>query len=545
MKYVVGVDIGTSSTKAVLFDVNGRQIARSAQRYELKSPEVSAAEQSPEDILQAATQTVADVVAKSGIDPAINPVTNEGALLAVSFSCAMHTLLLLDADDRPITPVFTWADNRSDRYTSLAKKLDAEHNASSQSLYGRTGIPAHPMSPAIKLIWLRHERPDVFEKAARIVCIKEYVLWHWCREWVIDCSMASTTGLFNIHQSDWDAAALSMAGVRAEQLSEIVPTTHQLALGEDYAEKMGLRHELPIVVGASDGVLANLGVGAIAPDTAAITLGTSGAVRRVVSRPTTEPDTQLFCYALSKTQWVMGGAVNNGGITLQWTRDSLVPYSIPPNEKDAVGTEPSASTYERMNAMAQTVPPGSEGLIFHPYLLGERAPLWNAQASASFFGLGRRHSQAHLVRAVMEGVIYNMYAVFQALEKASGPIEKLRASGGFAHSVLWQQILADVFNRSIEIPTVIESSALGAAGLALVALGEWESLDVMSDRVSVADDEYPADEHAADGQSALAAVRQPIPENVERYQRLLPVFTGLTADFEKHYTALQTAINQP
>ena len=512
MKYVIGIDIGTSSTKAVLFDADGKQIARSAQRYELKSPEPGAAEQDPEDILQAATQTVAEVIAKSGIET--------DSLIALSFSCAMHTLLLIDEENKPLTPLFTWADNRSDRYTQTAIEKDTSDNA----LYERTGIPAHPMSPAIKLVWLRHEYPEVFSKAARIVCIKEYVLWHWCSEWVVDRSMASTTGLLNIHTSTWDTATLEIARLKEEQLSPIVPTTHQLKLSDSYANKMGVSAGMPVVVGASDGVLANLGVGAIASDTAAITLGTSGAVRRVVDSPMTESATQLFCYALTEQQWILGGAVNNGGITLQWTRDSLVPYSVPPDETDSIGTEPSASTYERMNAMARTVSPGSEGLIFHPYILGERAPLWSAQARASFFGLSRQHSQAHLVRAVMEGVIYNLYVVFQALEKASGPIKKLRASGGFAHSVLWQQILADVFERPIEIPTVIESSALGAAGLAFVALGEWESLAVIGEK------------------GEIRCSRQPIAKNVSRYQKILPIYTDLSATLNSHYEALQHAI---
>jgi len=519
MTHVVGVDIGTSSTKAVLFDAHGRQLARRAQSYALKSPEPGAAEQDPNDILEAATQTVANVITASCIE------TN--TLIALSVSCAMHTLLLIDTDNQPLTPLFTWADNRSDRYTQAAK----QQNASAQTLYERTGIPAHPMSPAIKLVWLRHEHPEIFAQASRIVCVKEYVLWHWCHQWVVDQSMASTTGLLNIHTSQWDSATLELAGIRKEQLSPIVPTTHQLKLGDRYAEKMNLRAGLPVVVGASDGVLANLGVGAISPDIAAITLGTSGAVRRVIGQPKTAPSTQLFCYALTEQQWVLGGAVNNGGIALQWTRDSLVPYSIPPEEKEAAGTEPSASTYERMNAMASTVPPGANGLIFHPYLLGERAPLWNAQARASFFGLGRQHSQAHLVRAVMEGVIYNMYIVFQALEEASGPIKKLRASGGFAQSVLWQQILADVFNRPIEVPTVIESSALGAAGLAFVALGEWESLAVVGNA-------------RGDRKASLSDTRQPIAENVSRYQKLLPIYRHLSNDLMKHYEALQQIVEK-
>lgn len=518
MGYVIGVDIGTSSTKAVLFDTVGRQVARCAQRYGLSSPEPGAAEQDPDEILRATTQTVADVVVAARINPS--------QLLGVSFSAAMHTLLLVDEANRPLTPLYTWADNRSDRFSSIA-------NAKDPQLYQRTGLPAHPMSPVIKLMWLRAQQPDLFSQAARVVAIKEYVLWHWCGQWVIDHGMASTTGLLNVRSLNWDAGALALAGISPPQLSDLVPAMHPLAIRADQAKKMGLPPSTPVIVGASDGVLANLGVGAIAPGTAAITLGTSGAVRQVVKQPTTDSDAQLFCYALTQDRWVMGGAVNNGGIALQWARDSLVPYSSSPDifpnaldEPAQTSPEPTRSTYARMTAMAREISPGAEGLIFHPYLLGERAPLWDAQARASFFGLGRHHTQAHLVRAVMEGVLYNMHSVFSALEAAGGEVSLLRASGGFAHSTLWQQMLSDIFNREILVPKVIESSALGAAVLALVSLGEWPDFTPV------------------EGCLEVAYKRHPIAENVKRYQKILPIYTALLEGFQSQYASLQQAISE-
>ena len=522
MGYVIGVDIGTSSTKAVLFDTAGRQVARCAQRYGLSSPEPGAAEQDPDEILRATTQTVADVVVAARINP--------NQLLGVSFSAAMHTLLLVDEANRPLTPLYTWADNLSDRFSFIA-------NAKAPQLYQRTGLPAHPMSPVIKLMWLRDQQPDLFSQAARVVAIKEYVLWHWCGQWVIDHGMASTTGLLNVRSLNWDAGALALAGISLPQQSDLVPALHPLAIRADQAKKMGLPPSIPVIVGASDGVLANLGVGAIAPGTAAITLGTSGAVRQVVKQPITDSDAQLFCYALTQDRWVMGGAVNNGGIALQWARDSLVPYSSSPDifpdvsqnalDKPAqTSPEPTRSTYARMTAMAREISPGAEGLIFHPYLLGERAPLWDAQARASFFGLGRHHTQAHLVRAVMEGVLYNMHSVFSALEAAGGEVSLLRASGGFAHSTLWQQMLSDIFNREILVPKVIESSALGAAVLALVSLGEWPDFTPV------------------EGCLEVAYKRHPIAENVKRYQKILPIYTALLEGFQSQYASLQQAISE-
>ena len=509
MKYIIGIDIGTSSTKTVAFATDGRQIARSAQGYPLNSPVPDSAEQDADKIFQAVIQTVAQAITEGGLDPL--------QLLGLSFSTAMHTLLLLDAEHQPLMPLLTWADSRSDR-------LVLDIRAQDPDLYRRTSLPIHPMSPVVKLAWLSQEQPELFAKAARIVSIKEYVLHHLCDEWVVDLSVASTTGFLNLEKQVWDEGALQIAHIRPSQLSRIVPTNYQLSLQPDYAQRMNIAAGTPVIVGASDGVLANLGVGAIARKTAAITLGTSGAVRQVVEKPKTESKAQLFCYALTKSRWVMGGAVNNGGFTLQWARDSLVPYSVSPDKESEMTVEPSYSTYERLTEMARTIAPGSEGLIFHPHLLGERSPLWNAQARANFFGLGRNHNQAHLVRAVMEGVIYNLQSVFTALESAGGEVETLRASGGFALSDLWQQILADVFDRQILVPEVIESSAFGAAVIALVALGEWSTLEEVEGRV------------------AIAHIRTPILENVKQYQKILPIYSNLLADLKHHYESLHQAI---
>ena len=351
MRYVIGVDIGTSSTKSVLFDVNGRQIGRSGQGYLLRSPEPGAAEQNPDDIVRATLQTVAEVIKTSGIDPA--------NLIGIAFSAAMHTLLLLGQDEQPITPMYTWADNRSDRWCEKVR-------SQAPNLYRQTSLPIHPMSPVVKLAWLKEEQPGVFEQAKRIVSIKEYVLNCWCDEWAIDLSIASTTGFLNLESRQWDKDALKAAGIQAEQLSHIVPTTYQLRLREEMAKKMGVTACTPVVIGASDGPLSNLGVGAIAPGKAAITLGTSGAVRQVIPQPKTAEGAQLFCYALTADHWVMGGAVNNGGIALQWTRDSLVPYSVPPEERIHPTVEPSASTYERLTEMAARIAPAQTDSFFTP-----------------------------------------------------------------------------------------------------------------------------------------------------------------------------------
>ncbi|MGJ3244502.1 MAG: gluconokinase [Elainellaceae cyanobacterium] len=506
-QYVVGIDIGTTSTKSVLFTTAGTIVGKASQGYPLYTPDRSTAEQDPKQIFAAVIDTVRRVVRTCQIQPR--------NILCLSVSAAMHSLLLVDAEGAPLTRSMTWADNRSAAWATRIKR-----DYDSHAIYRRTGTPIHPMSPLVKLMGLRHEQPDLFSRAAKFISIKEYVFYRLFRQYVIDHSMAAATGLLNINQLDWDAEALELAGVSKKLLSELVPTTQVLqSMQPDMAAAMGILPETPVVIGASDGVLSNLGVGAIAPHVVAITIGTSGAVRAVIDRPITDPpptdpQERLFCYPLTEHYWVIGGAVNNGGLALRWVRDQLADAEI------ATAERLGKNVYELLTMLAETVPPGSDGLIFHPYLVGERSPLWNADARASFFGLSLNHTKSHLVRAVLEGIIYNLYLVFKALEDFAGDTTRIQATGGFAESTLWRQMMADIFNREVVIPEQYESSCLGAAILGLYALGEISSLDVATTMVGETHHHSPND------------------SNVAIYQTILPVFERLVNVFAGEYEAI-------
>jgi len=212
--------------------------------------------------------------------------------------------------------------------------------------------------------------------------------------------------MFHLNSLKWDEEALRIAGISEEQLSRPVPTTYRLTgLDETFAKEMNLHPSTPFVVGASDGVLSNLGVNAIDPGVVAVTIGTSGAIRTVTNRPVTDPKERIFCYALTENHWVIGGPVNNGGMIFRWVRDQLGSSEVETAKR--LGKDP----YEVLTEIAAKVNPGSDGLLFHPYLAGERAPLWDANARGSFFGLGLHHKKEHLIRAVLEGVIFNLYTV--------------------------------------------------------------------------------------------------------------------------------------
>lgn len=458
-KVVIGLDVGTTSTKAVVFGLEGQIRGVYAVDYPIIQPHPAWAEQDPEQILQAVIDSVRHALFKTG--------TNADAVVAVGFSTAMHSLIALDSNGQPLTRAIIWADNRS---VKQANRIKGE--LSGQEIYKRTGTPIHPMSPLTKLLWMKEENPETFTKAAKFVSIKEYILYRLFGQYVVDYSIASATGMLNLEQLDWDKEVLAMLEISSVRLSAPVPTTHILTgMARDMAEKMGLRPGTPFVAGASDGVLANLGVGAIGPGEVAVTIGTSGAIRTVANQPKTDEQGRTFCYALTERHWVIGGPTNSGGMMLRWLRDE---FAAPEMEvAKRLGKDP----YDLMIAYAEKVPPGSEGLLFLPFLSGERAPYWNANARGVFFGISLHHKREHFIRAVLEGVIMSVFSVGVALRDLAGPAKDIRASGGFARSAVWRQMLSDVMGRELLVPESHEASSLGAAVLALYAVGEIDSLD--------------------------------------------------------------------
>ncbi|CAM4435750.1 gluconokinase [Paenibacillus tarimensis] len=457
--YMIGVDIGTTSTKAVLFNRDGQALSRFGVEYPLYTPVPAAAEQDPDEIFEAVLMAIRQCMVKADIP---------GEQVSfVSFSSAMHSLIVVDGEGTPLTRSITWADNRSSGYTEAIKQDLGGHE-----IYLRTGTPIHPMSPLSKLVWLKAEHAELFQPGVKFISIKEYVFFRLFGQYVIDYSIASATGLFNLSRLNWDEEVLELIGISRDQLSVPVPTTHSVTgLNEEYAKVTGLPADTPFIVGASDGVLSNLGVNAIEPGTVAVTIGTSGAIRAVTDKPMTDPKGRIFCYALTDKLWVIGGPVNNGGMIFRWLRDELAGAEVETARR--LGRDP----YDVLTDIAAQVPPGASGLLFHPYLAGERAPLWDPNARGSFFGLGMHHKKEHMIRSVLEGVIMNLYSVLLALEELIGRPTRIQATGGFARSVFWRQMLADIFDQEVTIPESFESSCLGAVVLGMYGRGEISSLE--------------------------------------------------------------------
>ncbi|MGE6613830.1 gluconokinase [Peribacillus sp. NPDC076916] len=499
--YMLGVDIGTTSTKAVLFTKKGDVIEQENIGYPLYTPDMTTAEQDPEEIFQAVLKAFTNIT-KQHPDKQIS---------FISFSSAMHSVIAMDENDQPLTRCITWADNRSEAWAHKIKdELDGHE------VYKRTGTPIHPMSPLSKIAWIVNDRPDIATQVKKYIGIKEYIFKKFFDQYVVDYSLASSMGMMNLKNLDWDEEALRIAGITRGQLSELVPTTKVFNnCDPDLAKQIGIDPQTPFVIGASDGVLSNLGVNAIRKGEIAVTIGTSGAIRTIIDEPKTDEKGRIFCYALTEKHWVIGGPVNNGGMVLRWIRDEFASSEVETAKRLGI------DAYEVLTKIAERVRPGADGLLFHPYLAGERAPLWNPDVRGSFFGLTLSHKKEHMIRAALEGVIYNLYTVFLALtECMDGPVTRIQATGGFARSAVWRQTMSDIFESEVVVPESYESSCLGACILGLYATGEIDSFEVVSEMIGNTHKHTPKD------------------DSVKEYRQLLPIFINLSRVLENEYTQI-------
>lgn len=484
MEYVLGIDIGTGSVKAVAVDLAGNSFADCQLHYSFSSPKPGYHEQDPEQIWTAFGASIKDIIEKTGAQP-----------LAVSLSSAMHSLIAVDKNGKSLAPMMTWADNRS---AEIAVKLRA--TGQGMSIYKATGTPIHSMSPLCKLIWIRENNSELFNRTYKFISIKEYI-WHKLfNKFVIDYSIASSTGLFDIVQLKWYDDALQLAGITPALLSEPVSTDYN----KSSAALDFLKPDVPFVTGASDGCLANLGSMATKPGIAAMTIGTSGAVRLASNRPLTNGEAMTFSYILDKETYICGGPINNGGVAMQWW------------VKNVAGPNPKENDYEHIFSQIAKVPAGSNGLTFLPYLTGERAPIWDSESCGNFFGVKLQHTQANFSRAVLEGICFAMKDVLDAVQQNSEPITQINISGGFTKSEIWVQTLADITGKKLAILQADDASAVGAAFIALKIIGVMK--------------EYPETSNGL-------VIYQPNPANRDIYDKNFTIYKQL-------YTALKETMHR-
>jgi gluconokinase len=446
---IVGLDAGTTGVKAAAFGLDAPWTYVAVREYALTQASRDEAVQDPAAILRAIDGALGECVAAAA----------GRAIVGVSLGAAMHALLALDAERQPLTPVITWADARA---RDEARALRASGQGA--ELHTLTGAPVHPMTPLTKLMWFARHEPALLSGARWWVGLKDYIVWWLTGRLATELSSASGTGMLDMAARTWNPAALRLSGVSPRQLPEILSTTTVMELQPAAAGRIGLPAAIPVVIGAADGPLANLGIGAMSPGVAGLSLGTSGAVRAVVSEPVIDAAHALFCYALTDTTWVLGSAVSNGGEVARWAARSIAPDLAITSEDEAI------------LELASSVPAGCDGVVMLPYLLAERGPLWNPDLTGAFLGVRADHTRAHLVRAALEGVGLQLRLITDQLDRVR-PVTSVRATGGAFRAPLWREIVAGMLDRPLHIVSDVAGTARGAAALGLLALGRSATLE--------------------------------------------------------------------
>lgn len=503
----IGVDVGTTGVRAIAYQKDGLSLCSADEFYPLETPYPDWAEQNPEIIYIAIEKVVREVA---------NTLIYKGKNVSgIAISTVMHSFAPANENRELLSNMITWADSRSVGIVNELKKDEALV----KGFYERTCCPTHSCYPFLKILWVRKNYPDVFAKMRYIYSLKDYIFEKMTGEWVVDKSSASASGLYNTHKMDWDEEILNYAGITREQLPPVVSTTYQSKLTDSAAQRLNLPENLPVVIGATDGVLVNVGIGAIEDGQLSATIGTSGAIRMLTKTPKVDSLGRTWCYNLTDDMWVAGGAINNGGIIMRWLRDKVCHYSN--HRLEDIDIDP----YDLMTLKASKIPAGAEGLLLLPFFTGERAPYWNSELRGMFFGLSLNHSRSHMIRAGMEGICFSLNCVLSAL-KDFGQVKDIRVSGSFTKSPLWLQIMADIFGEHITLPQNSEGAAFGAAVLGFIASGEMKDISDTANLIKP------------------KKVYKPQAENKEIYEELFDIYSSLYEKLQPDFARITTYQNK-
>jgi len=474
MDCIITIDLGTGAVKVSGFDLKGGIIGFTKGSYPTFHTKPDYSEQDPEQIFITMLY-----VLKNFLNEKIHP--KKYKVVSICFSAAMHSVMTTDKNGIPVGNAIVWSDNRAKK-----ESHDLIHSSFGKILYNATGTPIHPMSPLNKITWIKNNDKERFKQAKKFLSIKSYIIQQLTGEYVMDFSIASATGLLNIHTWEWEGDALKHAGITADKLPSLVPVFYSSAkLRKEYQSSLGLPAKVKIIAGSSDGCLATLGGGIWGEGKATITIEDSGAVRVMGKKVLKDEKQRFFNYLLTENNYVSGGPTNNGGAVFEWFAKQFGDF------KRAFDLE---GCMEHLIDDASKVPVGSAGLLFLPYLQGERAPIWNANAKGVYFGLNIKHEQQHFVRATIEGILYAIYSIGKTLEEHR-TINSLCVNGRFASFPFWAQMIADIFNKPVNTKSDSDSVAVGAFLLSATEIGIYKNLDEAAKTVELPETYLPTRHH--------------------------------------------------
>lgn len=460
MSYLLGVDIGTSGTKTVLYDELGNTVASSLEEYPLYQPHIGWAEQEPEDWWRATCLSIKHVISKRGIDAS--------SIKGIGLSGQMHGAVLLDKDGKVLRKAIIWCDQRSfaecEQITSIIGK---------ERLVEITANPALTGFTASKVMWVKNNEPEIFEKIYKILLPKDYIRYKLTGEFATEVSDASGMQFMDIPGRKWSDEVISKLGLDKSMLGELYESQEVSGKVNKYAASLtGLKEGTPVVGGAGDQAAGAVGNGIVRPGVVSSTIGTSGVVFAFSEKVTIDPKGRVhtFCHAVPNT-WHIMGVTQGAGLSLKWFRDN---FCI---EEKRTAELMKIDPYIIMDKEAEKVAPGCNGLIYLPYLMGERTPHLDPNAKGVFFGLTAKHEKQDILRSIMEGVVYSLRDCLEIIEEMGVNVSEVRASGGGGKSELWRKMQADIFGTDITTVKSSEGPALGVALLAGVGTGVYNNIN--------------------------------------------------------------------
>jgi xylulokinase len=484
--YFLGIDLGTSSVKIILMDDGGKVVSSVSKEYPVYYPEPGWAEQNPEDWWNATKDGIKEIIAKSGV--------KSDDIKGVGLSGQMHGLVLLDRDNNVITPAILWCDQRTQEECDyITVKIGKE------GLLKYTGNKALTGFTAPKILWVRKHLPDVYERIAHILLPKDYIRFKLTGEYATEVSDASGTLLFDVSNRRWSKEMIDIFEIPEKALPKCYESTDVTGhVTKEASDLTGLEEGTIVVGGGGDQASGAVGTGTVKSGIVSVALGTSGVIFASQDKYAADEELRLHSFCHANGKWHVMGVMLSAASCLKWWVDNVNNYSS------------EAMTFDGLLEEAEKAHPGSDGLVFLPYLMGERTPYSDPYAKGSFVGLSITHNRGHMTRSILEGVAFGLRDSLELIKDLNIPVNEVRVSGGGAKSKLWRQILADIFNVRIDMINATEGPSYGAAIMASVGYGLFEDVDeACSKLIKVTDSVYP------------------IQENVERYNKLYPIYVSL------------------
>ena len=503
MDCFIGLDVGTTGCKAILIDENGSVLCTASSEYPMYNPKPLWSEQNPEDWWTAVQASFKQIISESKV--------NAETVKGIGLTGQMHGLVLLDKEGGVLRPCIMWNDQRTSKECEEITSL-----IGFQNLLRITGNAVLPGFTAPKILWVRKNEPAIFSKAEHILLPKDYIRFRLTNEFATDVSDASGTSLLNVNERNWSDEILTKLDIPGSWMPRVFESAEITGvISQEAAALTGLKAGTPVIAGAGDQAAGGIGTGTIKNGIVSVVLGTSGVVFAHTDKLTIEPEGRLhaFCHASPGAWHVMGVTLSAAG-SFRWFRDTFC------EQEASEALKLKKDVYELLIQKASAIPPGSEGLIFLPYLTGERTPYPDPDAKGTFTGITVRHNKNHFTRAVLEGVAYSLKDCLELNRNMGLEANEIRISGGGAKSILWKQILADIFNAELVTLNSTEGAPYGAALLAAAGTGAFSSVEEACERCLIKEN-----------------VTRPIEKNITVYKEFYEIYKSL-------YPALKPSFNK-